>query len=163
MLVNGRIVCVEVYGYMCHLHNAQSLSANTRILSLSFGYSQLKVCAFYIRCLIVFSFTLLYPNSEYIDISRYVLHKNIIRVMHILIFYSRVLVLFCPLNYYTQSLADPGGAPRRAPPTGSISFVFAYVFAEKCMRQRLAPPPPTGRRPAQREILDPPLTMVHVV
>ena len=34
-------------------------------------------------------------------------------------------------------------------PTGSISFVFTYVFAEKCAHQRLAPPqrvsaPPTG-------------------
>ena len=43
-------------------------------------------------------------------------------------------------------LADPGG---RAPPTGSNSFVFAYVFAKKHPRRRLAPP--------QREILDPPL------
>ena len=43
------------------------------------------------------------------------------------------------------------------PPTGSISFVFAYVFAEKCTCQRSAPPPPMGRRPPQREILDPPL------
>ena len=41
-----------------------------------------------------------------------------------------------------------GGAAARAPPTGSISFVFTYVFAEKCTRWRLAPPPPpTGRRP----------------
>ena len=35
------------------------------------------------------------------------------------------------------------------PPTGSISFIFAHVFAEKCTRQRLAPPqqvsaPPTA-------------------
>ena len=42
-----------------------------------------------------------------------------------------------------------GAPPACAPPTGSISFIFAYVFAEKCMRQRLAPPngsarPPTG-------------------
>ena len=46
-------------------------------------------------------------------------------------------------------LADPGGrcgAPP-PPPTGSISFVFTYVFAKKCMCQRLVPPPPTGRRP----------------
>ena len=42
-----------------------------------------------------------------------------------------------------------GGAAACAPPTGSISFVFAYIFTEKCMRRRLAPP--------QREILDPPL------
>ena len=58
-----------------------------------------------------------------------------------------------------KSLADPGGAPpARAPPTGSISFIFAYVFAEKCTLQRLAPPP-NGLAPPQREILDPPLKM----
>ena len=49
-----------------------------------------------------------------------------------------------------SSLVDPGGSPRaRPPPTGSISFVFAYVFAKKCTHRRLAPPqqvgaPPTG-------------------
>ena len=31
-------------------------------------------------------------------------------------------------------------------PTGSISFIFTYVFAEKCTRWRLAPPP-IGWRP----------------
>ena len=46
-----------------------------------------------------------------------------------------------------------GGAAGAPPPPGSISFVFAYVFAEKCMCQRLAPP--------QREILDPPLIQGH--
>ena len=45
-----------------------------------------------------------------------------------------------------------GGAAARAPPIGSISFVFTYVFAEKCVRRRLAPhqrvgnpPPPNGK------------------
>ena len=33
-----------------------------------------------------------------------------------------------------------GALPVRAPPTGSISFIFAYIFAKKCMRRRLAPP-----------------------
>ena len=33
------------------------------------------------------------------------------------------------------------------PPTGSISFVFAYIFAEKCMRRRSAPPPPPTGNP----------------
>ena len=47
-------------------------------------------------------------------------------------------------------LADPRGAAGARPPaTGSISFVFAYVFTEKCMRRRLAPPnrsaPPNGK------------------
>ena len=36
-----------------------------------------------------------------------------------------------------------GGAPAPPPPpTGSISFVFAHVFAKKCTCWRLAPPPP---------------------
>ena len=54
-------------------------------------------------------------------------------------------------HFSSSALADPGGAlPAHAPPppTGSISFVFTYVFAKKCMRRRLAPPPPqTGWRP----------------
>ena len=52
-------------------------------------------------------------------------------------------------------LADPGGAAGTCPPTGSISFIFTYVFIEKCMHQRLAPP--NGSAPPQWEILDPPL------
>ena len=48
------------------------------------------------------------------------------------------------------------GAAGACPPTGSISFVFAYVFAKKCTRRRLAPPL-MGRRPPQWKILDPPL------
>ena len=34
-----------------------------------------------------------------------------------------------------------GGAAGARPPTGSISFIFPYVLAEKCTRQRLVPPP----------------------
>ena len=48
-----------------------------------------------------------------------------------------------------------GGAAGTCPPTGSISFVFTYVFAKKCTHQRLAPP--NGLAPPQWEILDPPL------
>ena len=50
-------------------------------------------------------------------------------------------------------MADPGGHRQCTPPpppTGSISFIFTYIFAKKCTHQRLAPPPPW-------EILDPPL------
>ena len=73
---------------------------------------------------------------------------------------------FCGIRRFSSqtkqsTLADPGGAPRRAPPTGSISFIFAYIFTKKCMCQRLAPPnglaPPPPPPPPQREILDPPL------
>ena len=46
-----------------------------------------------------------------------------------------------------------GGAPLVCtPPTGSNSFVFAYVFAKKCPRRRWVP--------HQREILDPLLECV---
>ena len=64
------------------------------------------------------------------------------------------------LNLSPLSLADPGGRRRRAPPptTGSISFVFAYVFAKKCMCWRLVPPQQVGT--LQWEILDLPLPML---
>ena len=32
------------------------------------------------------------------------------------------------------ALADPGGAASARPPTGSNSFIFAYLFTEKCLR-----------------------------
>ena len=47
------------------------------------------------------------------------------------------------------ALADLGGRARRTLPMGPNSFVFAYIFTEKCPRQRSTPP--------LREILDPPL------
>ena len=52
-------------------------------------------------------------------------------------------------NIRPLPLADPGGGRRQcAPtPTGSISFVFAYVFAEKCTCWRSAPPPPPTQNP----------------
>ena len=45
-----------------------------------------------------------------------------------------------------------GGVPgaRPPPPMGPNSFVFAYIFTEKCPHRRSTPPP-------LREILDPPL------
>ena len=49
--------------------------------------------------------------------------------------------------------------PARAlppPPTGPNSFIFTYVFTEKCLCQRFAPLQ-QGLAPPQREILDPPL------
>ena len=52
-----------------------------------------------------------------------------------------------------------GGAVSVCPPTGSISFVFAYVFAKKCTCRRSAPPQQVDA-PPQQEILDPPLLTV---
>ena len=48
------------------------------------------------------------------------------------------------------------------PPTGPNSFVFTYVFTKKHLCRRLAPPPTRvgAPPPPQREILDPPLTIV---
>ena len=60
-------------------------------------------------------------------------------------------------NDYEEGNAHIGGsrgAPAAPPPTGSISFVFTYIFAEKCTHRRLASP--------QREILDPPLAHISV-
>ena len=59
-----------------------------------------------------------------------------------------ILIGSGPLKLYFSS-GRSGGAPlMHAPPTGSIPFIFAYVFAKKCMHQRLAPPtvwhPPMG-------------------
>ena len=47
----------------------------------------------------------------------------------------------------TQFIGGSRGALPAHPPTGSISFVFAYVFAEKCMRRRLAPLQRVGASP----------------
>ena len=54
----------------------------------------------------------------------------------------------------TIALVDPGGAAGASPPTGSNSFIFAYVFAKKCPHRRSALPP-NGSAPPQRDILDP--------
>ena len=47
-----------------------------------------------------------------------------------------------------------GGVPGARPPMGPNSFVFAYIFTEKCPRRRSTAP--------LREILDPPLNMTHL-
>ena len=46
------------------------------------------------------------------------------------------------------------------PPTGSISFIFTYVFTKKCTHWRLVPPNGSAPPPPQWEILDPPLYCV---
>ena len=53
-----------------------------------------------------------------------------------------------------------GGATACTPPTGSISFIFTYVFAKKYTHQRLVPPQWVSA-PPQWEILDPPLKYTH--
>ena len=53
-----------------------------------------------------------------------------------------------------------GGAAGAHPPTGSISFIFTCVFAEKCMHRRSGPPQWVGA--PKWEILDPPLKPVTV-
>ena len=60
------------------------------------------------------------------------------------------------LQKETCPLADPGGAPVRAPPTGSNSFVFPYVFAKSPHVGGRRPPPP------QWEILDPLLLVPNI-
>ena len=64
-----------------------------------------------------------------------------------------MLKVFIFLSCKCIPLADPGGAAGACPPTGSNSFIFTYVFAEKHLRRRSAPPPQQLGTP-QREILD---------
>ena len=62
-------------------------------------------------------------------------------------------------SFQRKCIGGSRGVPlAHAPPTGSISFIFAYIFAKKCMRRRLAPPP-NGSAPPKWEILDLPLEM----
>ena len=72
-----------------------------------------------------------------------------------------ITVTLCLVIFKPYPLADPGGRRGAPPPTGSISFVFTYVFTEKCTHQRLAPPNGSAPPPPQREILDPPLDYHH--
>ena len=65
---------------------------------------------------------------------------------------------FVGMGFYIIGGSRGGAAAPPTPPTGSISFVFAYVFAKKCTHRRLVPPQRVGA-PPQREILDPPLYM----
>ena len=57
-----------------------------------------------------------------------------------------VRTLLC-LVQTTLLIGGSRGGAGGAPPTGSISFIFAYFFAKKCMRQRLAPPQRVGAPP----------------
>ena len=63
--------------------------------------------------------------------------------------FAEVKLQACLHYLGTMSLADLGG---HAPPMGPNSFVFAYIFGEKCLRRRSTPP--------LREILDPPLVSI---
>ena len=56
--------------------------------------------------------------------------------------------------YYHWRIQWGRRQPVPPPPTGSNSFVFAYVFAKKCPRWRSVPPQWLGA-PPQWEILDP--------
>ena len=65
----------------------------------------------------------------------------------------------CYFTMYSCVIGESRGVPpARPPPTGSNSFIFAYVFAKKCPHRRSAPP--YGSVPPQWEILDPPLCVM---
>ena len=65
---------------------------------------------------------------------------------------KQVVKMSCFYVFYVpEAVADPGGTAgmRPTPQRGSISFIFAYVFAKKCTCWRSATPqwvgaPPTG-------------------
>ena len=64
--------------------------------------------------------------------------------------------MFQPVVHYSRDagpLADPEGTASACPPTGSNSFIFAFVFVKNRMHRRSVAPP--------WEILDPPLRTVH--
>ena len=54
-----------------------------------------------------------------------------------------------------------GTAGACPPPTGSISFIFACIFTEKCTHQRLVPPP-NGSVPSPMGNPGPATVLVHV-
>ena len=62
-----------------------------------------------------------------------------------------IMKLSHPCNMVYITLADLGGVPgaRPPPPMGPNSFIFAYIFTEKCPRRR-STPPLTGARPPMR-------------
>ena len=63
----------------------------------------------------------------------------------------------------TVVIGGSRGRRRCTPPsTGSNSFVFPYIFAEKHMHRRLAPRS-NGSAPPQREILDPQLVVIMTI
>ena len=59
------------------------------------------------------------------------------------------MILYCNgmYAYHWRIRGAPPAPPPR--PTGSISFVFVYVFTKKCMHRRLAPP--NGSAPPNRK------------
>ena len=78
----------------------------------------------------------LYIRIEFVNKGHF-WYKNI----HQNVLYHTNIILMCYLQRtYIYTLADPGGAAD-APPIGSNSFIFTYVFAKKCPRWTSAPPP----------------------
>ena len=72
------------------------------------------------------------------------------------LFHRIVELYYSSIKLKVKHWRIQGGAPPAPPPTGSNSFVFTYVFAEKHTCRRSAPPQQVGA-PPQRKILDPPL------
>ena len=66
---------------------------------------------------------------------------------------------FLTENTYHLIGRSRGHAQHTPPsPMGPNSFVFAYIFTQKCPRRRSTPPPPPPR-----EILDPPLHLQNFI
>ena len=71
---------------------------------------------------------------------------------------ERAVVVTVTARTY-KSLADPGGAAG-APPQQDPILSFSHMFGRNTHVSELGAPPPTGRRPPQRKILDPPLQVI---
>ena len=68
----------------------------------------------------------------------------------------KIITITFSVKAEMHNIGGSRGRARRTPPMGPNSFIFAYIFTEKCPRRR-SMPPLTGARPPLREILDPPL------
>ena len=81
-------------------------------------------------------------KKNIIHVCVFKMDEHMVDVLSITLYYDH-----CIKRRRLHALADPGEGcvPAHAPQTGSNSFVFTYVFAKKCPRQRSAPP--TARRP----------------
>ena len=104
--------------------------------------------------------TLSYPMTSIIQGFSHWLFTALFMTSPLTVYGYVKIMCFAGVSKKLEDLFNIGGSGGAAgtcprPRTGSNSFVFAYVFTEKCLCWRLAPPQWLGV--PQREILDLPL------
>ena len=82
---------------------------------------------------------------------------QLIVMQELLVVLYGTCLCWCMSCYGAMIGGSRGRAGCTVLPMGPNSFVFAYIFTEKCLRRRFTPPL-TGARPL-REILDPSLAI----